>query len=96
VSGVPDGTLTAVVALVPLLAGLGLGAVALTGTTALRLPALVLCALGAPGWAATSAPLEGPVLFTVSPQHGLTLSDLLAATAVGMLVLLVLDLRRGS
>lgn len=93
-SGLPTGTLPAVVALVLLLAGLGLGASGLAGVGSLRLPALALCVVGAPAWVVTSTPLEGPVLLTVSPQHGLTLSDVLAAVAVGLGVLLVLDLRR--
>ncbi len=94
-SDLPDGTLLAVSALLPLLAGLGAGGVALTGVRRLRLPALILCGLAAPAWALVNAPLEGAVLFVVTQGHGLTLGDLLSAVGVGLAVLLAVDLRGG-
>ncbi len=80
-SELSDGTLAAVAALVPLLAGTGAGVVALTGVKRLESPALVLQVLAGAAWLLLDGPLEGPVLLPVSPEHGLTLGDLVALPA---------------
>ena len=72
---------------------------ALTGTTAYALAVprrralgLVLAASGA--WLLTNGPLEGPILWVLDSQHGLTTADLLAPVAVGAVGLRLVALRR--
>lgn len=91
----PEGTLGAVAALVPLLVGTGAGVVALTGVRRLEMPALVLQVLAGTAWLLLDGPIEGPVLVALTPDHGLTLSDLVALPAALVVsCLLVLRARR--
>lgn len=72
---------------------------ALTGTTAYALAVprrralgLVLAASGI--WLLANGPLEGPILWVIDSQHGLTTADLLAPVAVGAVGLRLVALRR--
>ncbi|MCU1691218.1 MAG: hypothetical protein JWM64_309 [Frankiales bacterium] len=89
----PDGTLAAIAALVPLLVGTGAGAVALTGVRRLETPSLVLMVLAGAAWLLLNEPIEGPVLVVFTPDHGLTLADLVALPAA--LVVSCLLVERG-
>ena len=70
------------VVLLVLLVGLLLVAVRARGRRR-RAAALLLLPVSA-GWVLFNGPIEGPILVTFSTDHGLTVSDLLAA--VGVLV----------
>ena len=72
---------------------------ALAGTTAyaLAMPrrhalGLVVAASGA--WLLANGPLEGPILWVLDSQHGLTTADLLAPAAVGVVGLRLAATRR--
>lgn len=49
-----------------------------------RLAAALLLLPVSAAWVAFNGPIEGPVLLTLSPDHGLTVSDLLAVVGVGV------------
>lgn len=66
----------AVVVLVALVATMGW-----TIVTRQQVPALALLVCSV-GWPFVNGPLEGPVLWVLSPGHGLVLSDLLAPLGV--------------
>lgn len=68
------------VVLLILLVGLLLAALRLRGRRR-RAAAVLLLPMSA-AWVLFNGSLEGPVLLTVSENHGLTVSDLLAAVAV--------------
>jgi len=72
---------------------------ALTGTTAYALVVprrhalgLLLAASGA--WLLANGPLEGPILWVLDSQHGLTTADLLAPVALGAVGLRLAAARR--
>jgi hypothetical protein len=79
--------------LLVLLAGLGTGAVALSGAERLLLPSCAFCVLGSVGWVLTNGPYEGPILLVVTDHNGLTLSDLLSLVGGLLALLLLRDLR---
>lgn len=62
------------------LLGLGVAAVLCAMRPTLRNVALVGVVSGA--WLLTNGPVEGPVLLTFSPHHGLTVGDLAVLLAV--------------
>jgi Na+-transporting methylmalonyl-CoA/oxaloacetate decarboxylase beta subunit len=70
------------VVLLVLLVGLLLAALGARGRRR-RVAAVLLLPVSA-GWVLFNGPIEGPILLTLSSNHGLTVSDLLAA--VGVLV----------
>jgi hypothetical protein len=52
-------------------------------------------ALAAVLWWLLDKPVEGPVLLTVTPTHGLTLADLLPVASAGLLLVRLLVRRAG-
>ena len=78
------------VVLLLLLVGLLLGTLAARGRR--RRAAAVLLVPVSVAWVLFNGPIEGPILLSFSKDHGLTVSDLLAA--VGVLVAVVVLVRR--
>jgi hypothetical protein len=68
------------VVLLALLVGLLVAALGTRGRTRRVVAVLLLPASAA--WVLFNGPIEGPILLTLSPQHGLTVSDLLAVLGV--------------
>lgn len=50
--------------------------------------------LAAVGWLFVNGPIEGPVLWEISPDHGVTVADLGSVAAVLLAALLLLGGRR--
>ena len=47
-------------------------------------------------WLSVNQPMEGPILITVSPKHGLTASDLLSVAGFAVALILVIGRRHGT
>ena len=87
-----EATASGVVPVVLLVVLVGLTLVALRARGRAGRAAAVLLLPMAAAWVLFNGPLEGAVLLTLTRDHGLTVSDLLAVVAV--LVALVVLLRR--
>jgi hypothetical protein len=88
-----EATSSGVVPVVLLVLLVGLLILALRARGRHRHAAAVLLLPVSAAWVLFNGPIEGPVLLVLSTNHGLTVSDLLAA--VGVLVAAVVLLRGG-
>ena len=86
-----EATASGVVPVVLLVVLVGLILAALRARGGRQRAAAVLLLPVAAAWVLFNGPIEGPILLTLSTDHGLTVSDLLAVVAV--LVALVALLR---
>jgi len=78
-------------ALLLLITGTAVAALALGGRTWLRLPGVALASAGSAAWLLLDKTLEGPLLVDLEGAHGLVLADLLVLPAVVLCAWLAVD-----